>query len=54
MSVSTNENGLALAAVDFAGKHTQELGQIRVWVIPTGPSAGPETSPEAEEGLLGR
>ena len=54
MSVPTNENGLALAAVDFGGKHMQELGPIRVSVVPKGPTAGPETSPEAEESLLGR
>ena len=30
MSGPTNENSLALAAVHFAGKHMQELGQIRV------------------------
>ena len=30
MSVPTNENSLALAAVDFRGKHMQELDQIRV------------------------
>ena len=54
MSGPTNENSLALAAVHFAGKHMQELGQIRVWVVPIGPSAGPEINPEAAEGLLGR
>ena len=25
MSAATNENGLALVAMDFGGKHTQEL-----------------------------
>ena len=54
MSVPTNENCLSLAAVAFGGKHMQELGQIRVRVVPTGHTAGPEASPEAEEGLLGR
>ena len=49
MSAPTKENGLALATVYFGGKHMQDWGQIRVSVVPTGPTAGPETSPETEE-----
>ena len=30
MSAPITETGLALVAVDFGGKYTQELGQVRV------------------------
>ena len=53
-SVPTTEMGLALAAVHFGGKNTRELGQVRVWAGPTGPTAGPETCLEVLEGLRGR
>ena len=43
-----------MATVDLEGKHMWELGQTRIWTVPTGPTAGPETSLEALEGLLWR
>ena len=54
MSIPKNENGLQLAAVDFGDKHTHEWGQIRISAVPTGPTAGPETSIEALDSLLRR
>ena len=44
--------GLPFAAVE--GKYMWESGQVRVWAGPTVPTAGPETSLEVLEGLLGR
>ena len=37
MSVPTNENGLALGAVDFGGKHTQEWVTSESEWSPQGP-----------------
>ena len=54
MSAPITETGLALVAVDFGGKYTQELGQVRVWAGPIVPTAGPETYLEVLEGLLER
>ena len=33
-SIPTIETGLALTAVDFRGKYTQELCKISVWAAP--------------------
>ena len=41
MHVPTKENALALAAVDFGDRSTEEQGQIRVWAVPR---VGPEVS----------
>ena len=54
MSVPTNENGLALAALDFGASTRGKWARSESEGVPTGPTAGPETSPEAEQGLLGR
>ena len=51
--VFLQETGLALAAVDFGGKYTRELGQARVWAATTVPAEVRGTYLEVLEGLLG-
>ena len=47
MNALTTESGLVLAAVDFGGKYTRELGQLKVWATHTVLTADPETYLEA-------